>query len=63
MARSSKKVITTVYLNPDQKEQPDQLSAKTRVPISAFVREGIDQIPEPYKRIIGSNEKTVEIVG
>jgi predicted DNA-binding protein len=61
MARSSKKVITTIYLNPDQKEKLRRLSAKTRVPISEFIREGVDHVLKRYQSIMSNDKKTVVV--
>jgi predicted DNA-binding protein len=61
MARSSKKVITTIYLNPDQKEKLRRLSAKTRVPISGFIREGVDHVLKRYQSIMSNDKKTVVV--
>jgi len=61
MAKASKKVMTTIYLNPDQKERLDRLSAKTRVPVSEFIRKGVEEVLKRYNKIIVGNEKTVAI--
>ena len=37
-----KKVNTTCYITADQDEQLKLLSARTKVPIAVYVREGID---------------------
>lgn len=52
MARSGKNVITTICLNPEQKEQLNRLSAKTRVHMSKFIREGGDHVLKRHPRII-----------
>jgi predicted DNA-binding protein len=56
MGKPSKKIITTVYLTPDQKERLDQLSARTRVPASEFIREGVEEILRRYSTFITSTE-------
>jgi hypothetical protein len=47
MAR--RKVITTIYLTAEQKEKLKQLSVKTKIPISEYIREGIDMVLEKNK--------------
>ena len=42
MAR--KKITTTVYLEPEQKERLAKLHERTRVPVAAYIREGIDLV-------------------
>lgn len=44
MAVSRKKVSTTVYLNAEQVAALRDLSARTRVPIAEYVREGVDAV-------------------
>lgn len=44
----SKTQITT-YILVSQKEKLKDLSARTRVPISEYLREGIDLVLEKYK--------------
>jgi hypothetical protein len=43
---SRKKVSTTVYLNADQVEALRALSARTRVPVAEYVREGVQAVLE-----------------
>lgn len=40
---SRKKISTTIYITPDEDERLRRLSARTRVPVAAFIREAIDQ--------------------
>ena len=42
MAR--KKISTTVYITPEQNEQLKLLHDRTKVPIAAYIREGIDLV-------------------
>lgn len=44
-----KKIITTVYLTPEQKEKLKLLSLKTKKPLSEYIREGIDLVLEKNK--------------
>jgi len=46
---SRKKIITTVYITPEQREMLKTLSSKTKVPISEYIREGIEFILEKNK--------------
>lgn len=47
MAR--KKVSTTIYITPEQAERLKVLHERTKVPISVYIREGIDLILEKYR--------------
>lgn len=40
----SRKVSTTVYLTPEQDEQLRLLSARTKIPIAVYIRQGIDLV-------------------
>lgn len=44
-----KKLSTTVYITPEQNELLKSLSEKTKVPVSEYVRQGIDLVLEKYK--------------
>jgi predicted DNA-binding protein len=46
MAR--KKVSTTVYLEAEQEENLKLLSRRTKVPMAAYIREGIDMMLAKY---------------
>lgn len=48
MART-KKVSTTIYLEPDQDAALRALAKRTRVPAAAFVREGVAVVLERYR--------------
>ncbi|HBU47433.1 MAG TPA: transcriptional regulator [Myxococcales bacterium] len=43
-----RKVCTTIYLEAEQVAALKRLKARTRVPISAFIREGIDDVLQRY---------------
>ena len=45
-----RKISTTVYLTPEQLEQLKTLSARTHVPFSEYVRQGIDLVLEKQAR-------------
>jgi predicted DNA-binding protein len=50
MAR--KKISTTIYITPEQNEALKQLSAKTKVPVAEYIRQGIDLALEKYRDIL-----------
>lgn len=39
-----RKVITTIYIEPEQDLRLKALSSRTRVPVSEFIRQGIDLV-------------------
>jgi hypothetical protein len=64
----SRKVAVVLYIEPDQKLQLDELSKRTRVPMSAYLREGIADVLSKYpapsksvsKRLAVQKEKDEE---
>jgi hypothetical protein len=44
-----KKVSTTIYITPEQNEMLKILNEKTKVPVSEYIRQGIDLVLEKYK--------------
>ena len=52
-----KKVNTTCYITADQDEQLKLLSARTKVPIAVYVREGIDLALARYTTKIPSEQQ------
>jgi predicted DNA-binding protein len=50
MAR--KKITTTIYITEEQDQKLKELSRRTKVPVSVYIREGIDLILERYKSIL-----------
>lgn len=44
-----KKVSTTVYLEPEQVEQLAELSKRTKVPQSVYIRRGVNMILDLHK--------------
>ncbi len=50
-----KKIITTVYLTPEQCVKLKVLRQKTRVPVAVYIREAIDRVLEERG---GSDEHT-----
>jgi predicted DNA-binding protein len=47
MART--KISTTVYITEQQNERLKQLNKKTKVPVSEYIREGIDLVLEKHR--------------
>ena len=53
-----RKVLTTFYIDKEQFSRLNRLSAITRVPKSAYIREGIDSILKMYdKQLKGRHKK------
>jgi hypothetical protein len=49
---SRRKVSTTVYITPEQAEQLKLLHERTKVPIAAYIREGIDMMLKRYEPVL-----------
>ena len=45
---SRKKLYTTVYITEEQNERLKELSARTKVPVAEYIRQGIDLVLEKY---------------
>ncbi len=52
MPMARKKISTTVYITEEQDEQLKELSRRTKVPVSVYIREGIDLVIERYKSVL-----------
>lgn len=50
MAR--KKISTTIYITEEQDRRLKELSRRTKVPVSVYIREGIDLVLERYKEVL-----------
>ena len=50
MAR--KKISTTIYITEDQERKLKELSRRTKVPVSVYIREGIDLVLERYRTVL-----------
>lgn len=50
MAR--KKLSTTIYIEPEQDVRLKLLHARTKVPISVYIREGIDLVLAKYDKLL-----------
>lgn len=44
------KIAVPLYLEPQQHERVKSLSAKTRVPVQAYLREAVDDLLKKYER-------------
>lgn len=44
-----KKISTTIYITPEQNDLLKMLHDKTKVPVSEYIRQGIDLVLEKYK--------------
>lgn len=51
-----KKISTTIYLTEEQQEKLKQLHDRTSVPMSVYIRDGIDLVLEKYAEQI--NDQT-----
>ena len=47
---SRKKISTTVYITEEQDMRLKELSRRTKVPVSVYIREGIDLVLDQYKQ-------------
>jgi len=47
-----RKISTTVYITPRQNEQLKLLSARTKVPVAEYIREGIDSVLERHAAML-----------
>lgn len=50
MAR--KKISTTIYITEEQDRKLKELSRRTKVPVSVYIREGIDLALERYRDVL-----------
>ncbi len=50
MAR--KKISTTIYITEEQDEKLKELSRRTKVPVSVYIREGVDLVLERYREVL-----------
>jgi hypothetical protein len=49
---SRKKVSTTIYITPEQADRLKLLHERTKVPISVYIREGIDMMLKHYEHVL-----------
>jgi len=45
---SRKKLSTTVYITDEQNQRLKELSARTKVPVAEYIRQGIDLVLDKY---------------
>ncbi len=50
MAR--RKLSTTIYITPEQSERLRILHERTKVPVSVYIREGIDLVLAKYEHMV-----------
>ncbi len=55
-----KKVLSTIYLDTEQLARLNRLSAITRVPKAAYIREGIDIVLKKYEKGLKGRTKKRE---
>ena len=55
-----KKVLTTFYIDKEQFARLNRLSAMTRVPKAAYIREGIDIVLKEYEKGLKGRTKKRE---
>jgi len=46
-----RKVVTTVYLEPNQVFQLEKIKKETKIPVAALIRNGVDRVVRQYQRI------------
>ena len=49
---SRKKISSTIYITPEQSERLKLLHHRTKVPISVYIREGIDLVLKQYESVL-----------
>lgn len=49
---SRKKVSTTIYVTPEQSDRLKLLHERTKVPVSVYIREGIDLVLKQYAHLL-----------
>ncbi len=49
---SRKKISSTIYITPEQSERLKLLHERTKVPISVYIREGIDLVLKQYESVL-----------
>jgi predicted DNA-binding protein len=59
MAR--RKLSTTIYITPEQNERLRVLHDRTKVPVSVYIREGIDLVLAKYEHMLPGQATLPEI--
>jgi predicted DNA-binding protein len=60
MAR--KKITTTIYITADQERKLKELSQRTKVPVSVYIREGIDLVLGRYEHVLPGQLSLLDLV-
>jgi hypothetical protein len=60
MPMSRKKISTTVYITPEQNDRLHLLHSRTKVPVSVYIREGIDLVLKFYEHELPGQMSLVE---
>ncbi|HUT79243.1 MAG TPA: ribbon-helix-helix domain-containing protein [Polyangia bacterium] len=60
MAR--KKITTTIYITADQERKLKELSGRTKVPVSVYIREGIDLVLGRYEHVLPGQLSLLDLV-
>ncbi len=47
-----KKISTTIYITEEQDRRLKELNRRTKVPVSVYIREGIDLVLDRYKDVL-----------
>lgn len=59
MAR--RKLSTTIYITPEQNDRLRVLHDRTKVPVSVYIREGIDLVLAKYAHVLPGQELLPEL--
>ncbi len=51
------KILRSIYIDIEQLERLDRLSAKTRVPKAAYIREALELVLKKYEKQLGEKPK------
>ena len=51
------KILRSIYIDIEQLERLDRLSAKTRIPKATYIREALDLVLKKYERQVKSTQK------
>lgn len=60
MAR--KKITTTVYITAEQERKLKELSGRTKIPVSVYIREGIDLVLGRYENVLPGQLSLLDLV-
>ena len=60
MAR--KKITTTIYITAEQERKLKELSGRTKIPVSVYIREGIDLVLGRYEHVLPGQLSLLDLV-